>query len=129
MAHEKKSRLLGMSFGTARARLDRDLLFKLATEIGHTCFRCEQPLVRDNFSIDHKENWSIADDPQKAYFNLENIAFSHSACNAAYHSNRKYKTEAERLEARREGYKQDKLKVPKLIRKERRRQQYLRTGK
>ena len=129
MAHEKKSQLLGMSFGTARARLDRDILFVLAVQLGHKCYRCNGDLVRDNFSVDHKDNWSIAENPKEAYFDLNNIAFSHSTCNAAFHSNRKYETEEEKLAARRKGYINDKLKLPKEIRQERRRQQYLRTGK
>lgn len=86
----KKSQLLGMSFHTARGRLERDLLFKFATQLGHTCFRCQQPMLRDNFSVDHKHNWSVAASPVQAYFDLENIAFSHIHCNAANHSNRKY---------------------------------------
>lgn len=85
MAHEEKSRLLGMSFGTARARLDRDLLYALACELGRTkCFRCSKHIERENFSVDHKVNWSAASDPAVAYFDLSNIAFSHQRCNSGF---------------------------------------------
>lgn len=88
MAHEKKSRLLGMNFVTARNRLDRDLLFQFATQLGHKCYRCGGELTRDSFSVDHKENWSAADDPVKAFFALDNIAFSHIRCNTAERTKR-----------------------------------------
>ena len=81
MAHERKSQLLGMNFVTARNRLDRDLLFKFALLLGHKCYRCGGELVREDFSVDHKENWSEAADPVRAFFDLDNIAFSHIHCN------------------------------------------------
>lgn len=85
MAHEEKSRLLGMSFGTARARLDRDLLYAMAKELDRlNCFRCSKHVERENFSVDHKKNWSVAVDPVTAYFDLTNIAFSHQRCNSGH---------------------------------------------
>lgn len=82
--NERKSRLLGMNFSSARSRLDRDLLFKLATDAGHVCFRCGGELTRDNFSVDHKEHWSISVEPVKAFFDLDNVAFSHHQCNSGF---------------------------------------------
>jgi hypothetical protein len=81
MAHEKKSQLLGMSFMTARGRLERDLLFKLAVAAGYCCFRCGGPLTRDTFSVEHKKPWAHETDPKAAFFDLENVAFSHGECN------------------------------------------------
>ena len=84
MAHEKKSQLLGMNFGTARARLERDLVFKFAVQLGHKCHRCGKELTREDFSVDHKDVWSIAENPVEAFFDLDNIAFSHLHCNTAH---------------------------------------------
>jgi hypothetical protein len=77
-----KSAKLGMNFGSARSRLDRDLLFKLAVEAGYTCFRCGRHLDRESFSVDHKKHWSTAEDPKAAFFDLDNVAFSHLHCNS-----------------------------------------------
>jgi len=77
----RKSALLGMNFGTARARLDRDLLFKLAVDSGHVCIRCQQPLRREDFSLDHKKPWINSDDPKKEFFDLANVGFAHMRCN------------------------------------------------
>jgi len=124
-----KSKLLGMSFHTARARLERDLLFKFATELGHVCYRCQQPMPRDNFSVDHMENWSTAESPIKAYFDLKNVAFSHIHCNAANTSKRKYFTAEEKAEAKRQNERIYKLRRSVKERQQIRREQYLRTGK
>lgn len=84
MADDKRSRLLGMSFMTARQRLDRDLLFAFATAAGHKCYRCGGELTRDDFSVEHKEHWTGASDPKAAYFDLSNIAYSHVHCNSKF---------------------------------------------
>ena len=86
MSNAKKSEILGMPFGTANGRLRKMLLFKLAGErdpFGRLrCYQCgtEIPSV-DDLSIEHKEAWMTAENPFMAFFNLENIAFSHLACN------------------------------------------------
>lgn len=77
----KKSQVLGMNFGAARGRLDRDIMFHLAVQLGHKCHRCGRELVREGFSVDHKENWSLAENPLEAFFDINNIAFSHMYCN------------------------------------------------
>lgn len=84
-----KSRKLGMNFGTARARLERDLLFQMAVAAGHTCYRCGGPLDRENFSLDHKQNWGSAENPKRAFFDLQNVAFSHHHCNSAHTDKRR----------------------------------------
>jgi hypothetical protein len=75
--HEK----LGMNPSTAAHRLRVDLLFEFAIKAGHVCYKCEKPLTRDTFSIEHKEPWQKAADPKAAFFDLQNIAYSHMACN------------------------------------------------
>jgi hypothetical protein len=66
----KKSAALGMRYSTANARLLRDLLFKFATDAGHVCFRCQKPLTRNTFSVDHKESWISATNPVEAFLIL-----------------------------------------------------------
>lgn len=80
---QRKSELLGMPFTTARQRLQRTLLFKLITDAGRNhCHRCGHPIVvEDDFTLEHKDAWMLADDPAAAFFSLENVAFSHSLCN------------------------------------------------
>ena len=84
----KKKRILGEAFGTAYARLRKDILFSLVDKLEYTCYRCGFPMTRDTFSIEHKENWLNAENSKELFFDLDNISFSHSSCNtedAAYH--------------------------------------------
>ena len=76
-----KSEKLGMSFSTARARLERDILFDLAMRAGHKCHRCGGEMTRESFSVEHIVPWMQTDDPKKMFFDLDNIAFSHAHCN------------------------------------------------
>ena len=68
---------------SAQTQLYRRLLFWLAAQAGLLeCFRCHENIKRwEDFSIDHKEPWRFASDPIEAYFNSDNIAFSHLGCN------------------------------------------------
>ena len=122
---DKKAQKLGMNPNTARRRLDRTLLFEFAVSTGHVCYRCGDPLTRDTFSVDHKEDWLNSDDPLGLFFDTSNIAYSHFNCNSAAGAF-KYATEEERRAARLETCKKHKLKT---YTPERRRAQYLRTGK
>ena len=81
----KKDRLLGMPHGTAQNKLRKMLLWQLVVETGNdTCFRCGRPIDSiDDLSIEHKEAWQGASDPKEAFFDLENIAFSHLRCNSS----------------------------------------------
>lgn len=76
-----KGAQLGMPFSTAFYRLMRDIIFALAVETGkNLCFRCNQPMTRDDFSIEHKKPWlHVSAD---LFWSLENIAFSHKRCNS-----------------------------------------------
>ena len=77
----KKQSQLGMNPGTASHRLVKDLLFSFALQLGHKCFRCQQELKRESFTIEHKEAWLDSENPAAMFFDLENIAFSHAPCN------------------------------------------------
>ncbi len=119
---DKKQQQLGMNPSTASGRLTRDLLFKFASKAGEVCFHCRQPLDRETFSVEHKLPWLDSDDPKGRFFNLDNIAFSHQACN--YKAARKpTRTGISRLEQAR-NWKRDNLVYDPILRHNR----YLRTG-
>lgn len=77
----KKTNQLGVNPSTAAHRLRTDILFAFVKEKGCVCFRCGGELTRETFSIDHKVPWLDTEDPRKAFFDLDNIAFSHKSCN------------------------------------------------
>lgn len=108
-----------------------DMLHKLAVAAGHTCFQCGGPLVRENFSLEHKEPWLDADDPVSKYFDLENIAFSHHACNvrAARRPMKKCFTPEEKRERKNELERQSWARMGKEVQQARRRAKYERNGK
>jgi hypothetical protein len=87
-SNAKKSSLLGVNISTATARLRKQLLFHyvmLANK--HYCFRCGAEIDNiDDFSIEHCAPWMQADDAVGAFFDLNNIAFSHLSCNIAHGS-------------------------------------------
>ncbi len=78
---DKKAQQLGMSPSTAAHRLRIDILFQLVVKAGYRCWCCGGALTRDTFSIEHKEAWLDSEDPIGLFFDLDNIAFSHHACN------------------------------------------------
>ena len=83
MSKSRKDEQLGMSSTTARMRLTRDLLYKMVCDTGNNmCFRCGKPMTREDFTIEHKKAWLDSDDPPGLFFDLENISFSHMACNS-----------------------------------------------
>lgn len=132
MKTDKKSQLLGMNFSTGRARLDRDLLFKCVVELGHKCYRCGGDLTREEFSVDHKDNWSLAEDPVKAFFDLDNIAFSHLHCNTKEMADRRRTKEHGRHMYRKHGCRCDICKAGNMkdfvYDKHARRERYVRLG-
>jgi hypothetical protein len=79
--NKKRSEILGMPFGTACYRLRKLLLFSLTQKLGENlCFRCgEVILTVEDFTIDHKEAWQ--NKGTELFWDLSNIAFSHSHCN------------------------------------------------
>jgi hypothetical protein len=93
---------LGMKFAKANSRLTRMILFNFAqTNNQDTCFHCRKKIESvDGFSIEHKIPWIDSIDPIKTFFDLNNIAFSHLACNMkAARRHRKYFTVEEEKEA------------------------------
>ena len=80
---QKKAMVLGMAFGTANGQLRKRILFSLVRTYGLSdCFRCGDPITcPSDFSIEHKMPWLTADSPMEAFFDLDNIAFSHLRCN------------------------------------------------
>lgn len=85
MSNESKSNALGMNFGTASSRLRKTILYSMlyGKVYDRNCFRCGQEIEDiDDLSVEHKEPWQFANDPKAAFFDLENIAFSHLSCNS-----------------------------------------------
>lgn len=81
---EKRKKLLGMSYGTAKARLERLMLFSMAQKLGiDICYRCNE-LIKDvsELSIEHKDSWMFSDNPLESFMSLDNVSFSHSSCNS-----------------------------------------------
>lgn len=101
----KKKAQLGMNPSTASGRLLKDILFELVGKTGQKdCHRCGEELTRETFSIEHIVPWLDSEDPVGLYFDLDNISFSHQACNHAARRvpNKKYHTAEERQKARNE---------------------------
>lgn len=80
---EEKKRQLGMAPGTARNKLVKRLMFKLAQKCSQDiCFQCEERIEDfDELSIEHKIPWLHSDNPVRLYFDLDNVCFSHLCCN------------------------------------------------
>lgn len=83
MSNKKKAEQLGVSYGAAANRLRKMILFSLVRKLDlDWCHQCENRIENiDNFSIEHKIPWFNSDDPRDLYFDLNNIAFSHTGCN------------------------------------------------
>ncbi len=103
MNRKSKSEVLGEPHGAASARLRKALLFAMAAALGRlACYRCGRQIESiEEFSIDHAEPWQAADDPKAAFFDLENVAFSHLACNsgAARRPNKRFGSRLEQQRA------------------------------
>ena len=72
---------LGMHPITARSRLASDLLFSMIQRLGIKCFRCGGEMTRQTYSVEHKKPWFKEPNAAELYFDLDNISFSHLACN------------------------------------------------
>ncbi len=77
----KKSKQLGMPFGTASNRLKKTILFHLLIKLKENiCFQCNKEIRNEKeLSIEHKEPW--LDNDTKLFWDINNIAFSHLSCN------------------------------------------------
>ncbi|WP_423801812.1 hypothetical protein [Neobacillus sp. SAB-20_R2A] len=83
---------LGVSDSYSRILIRRNFIFYLARLLnGGTlnCYRCNKEIVsREEFSLDHIEDWREALNPYQAFFDPENIAFSHKTCNSRAAANK-----------------------------------------
>ena len=82
--NRKKAEQLGMPHGTATHRLRKAVMFRLLQRLDEdVCYRCEKKIESvDELSMDHKTPWQSDTNPIKSSFDLDNIAFSHVACNS-----------------------------------------------
>ena len=126
----KKQQQLGINPGTASHRLVKDLLFKFVVDAGHKCFRCDLPLTRGDFSIEHIVPWLDSNDPAGLYFDLANIAFSHRVCNfaVARKPSKAWSTEDERKERDAKTERNRWQRLPAETQRSVRREKYLRYG-
>jgi len=81
----KKTKQLRMNPSTASHRLKKELLFSLSKRLKiNWCYQCGAEIeTAKRMTIEHKTPWLDSDDPQKKFFELDNIAFSHASCNYA----------------------------------------------
>jgi hypothetical protein len=79
---ERKADQLGMAMGTAEKHLRKEIIHELASQLGKDlCCRCNLKIDSpDDFSIVHVQDWEENSD---LFWDLTNIAFSHTACEAA----------------------------------------------
>ena len=77
-----KSGFLGMSFSTADYRLKKLILFSLLQKLNEDfCYRCGLQIeTSEDLTVEHKEPWLYVD--PDLFWDLNNIAFSHGACNS-----------------------------------------------
>ena len=122
--NKRKDEQLGMSHGTATARLKKSLMFSLIKETGRNiCFQCGKPIEsEDDLSIEHKIPWLDSENPKELFFNLNNIAFSHLSCNSGAARKVLQKKQAASREICRKGLhplcklkEQDVLKIRQLL--------------
>lgn len=130
---KKKNELLGMNSSTASGRLVKDLLFNFVDKSGIKCLRCGEKMTRDTFSVDHIESWQRSNNPTQSFFDLDNISYSHKSCNSSAAFRKKA---AHGGRTRYESYKCRCAKCVDYAKSrnwpydpEKRRNQYLRTGK
>ena len=82
-SNKTKNELLGMPYGTASNRLRKTILFSLVKHCQlDICYRCGLAIENiDDLSIEHKVAWQSSENPIEAFFDLDNISFSHLNCN------------------------------------------------
>jgi hypothetical protein len=112
----RKAAQLGMPYGTATHVLRKALLFRLAQMLGlDECFQCQKVIATvDDFSLEHMVPWGSSEDPKAAFFDLNNIAFSHLGCNArAAFRPKQYPSRREKNEASRKRARADPMRYAK----------------
>lgn len=124
---DKKQQQLGMNPSTASHRLVKDILFSYVKDV--PCYRCQQPLTRDTFSVEHKKAWLNSEDPVNLFFDLDNISYSHLSCNIAAANKESGATEEVRRERKRLDCIRYKQSLTIEEKQAKRKAQYQRTGK
>lgn len=78
---KKRSAQLGVPWGTANARLRKNILFHLLQKHGeNVCSVCKKIIeTKNELSIEHIKPWEDRD--PNLFWDLDNIAFSHILCN------------------------------------------------
>jgi hypothetical protein len=73
-----------MPHGTANAKLKKIILFDLVKKCNlDVCYRCGEKIENiEDLSIEHKIAWQQSENPKEAFFDLDNISFSHLNCNS-----------------------------------------------
>ena len=128
MGKQEKQKQLGMNPSTASQRLLKDILWSYVVKSGDDyCYVCKERMLREDFSIEHKEPWLHSDDPVGLFFDIDNISYSHKSCNYsnARKPNKVYENEQDRLKAK---SKRKYWSTSQEVRKQKRREKYLRTG-
>lgn len=125
----KKQHQLGMNPSTASGRLVKDLLFSFVKDT--PCFHCGGSLTRETFSIEHKTPWLDSEDPAGLFFDLDNISFSHHACNvsAARRPHKKFFSKEEKNKDMALRQRNLWKSMTKEEQQRKRREKYLRWGK
>ena len=74
-------KFLGMDKGTAMHRLKKTIMFELVKKAGmDRCYRCRLLITNvSELSVEHMKSWLWKD--VKLFWDINNIAFSHLACN------------------------------------------------
>lgn len=80
---KKIEELLGEKLSTAKSKLNKLLMFELAKKCNmDTCFCCGKKIENiEEFTIEHKESWLLGDEPARLFYDMDNIACSHTKCN------------------------------------------------
>jgi hypothetical protein len=81
--NKNKNKLLGEPYGTASNKLKKKILFSLLVKDKlNICFQCGEIIEKiEDLSIEHKSPWMSAENPKEAFYDLDNISFSHLKCN------------------------------------------------
>lgn len=89
----RRSELIGESIDGAWYKLRKMILYNQAKELDKDiCCRCHKKIENiDGFSIDHVASWEKSSDPKKLFYDLSNIAFSHTSCNYLNDGNQRFR--------------------------------------
>lgn len=82
--NHKKTKQIGMNFGTASNRLRKMKHFECLVKLGENiCFQCGEKIENcSELSIEHKVPYLDSTDPQALFWSLDNVAYSHLNCNS-----------------------------------------------